>query len=328
MTFEPGCNITIGKYTFTRCNEIVIEKSTALVQDTARIKMPATAVLPVKNKPFTTIEIAKTFKIGDQVTINLKYNGVYDKTEFTGYVKRIHPGLPLEIECEDAIWLLRRKNLKKSWQQVTLKNALQEIVSGTGIALAGDIPEMTLKPFGFKDIDGAFALQKISDEYGLKVYMRSDGTLWVGLAYTESTGQVNYAINGENSNVINASELKWRNKDDVQIKVKGVNIRKDNTRTEVEIGDENGALRTMFFYNVQSKAELEKLVRQELDKLKFDGYEGKIVTFLTPDALPGMAATLTDDMFDDRSGRYYVESVKTIYGIGGIRREIELGIKL
>jgi len=328
MTYTMGCRISIGKYTFLRCNEVVIEKSTALVQDTARIKLPLTAVLPVKNVPVTTIELAKTLKIGDKVNITLAYNEVYNKTEFVGYVKRINPGMPLEIECEDAIWLLRRKNIKKSWAQVTLKQVLEEIVSGTGIELSGNIPEMILKPYGLKDIDGAFALQKIADEYGLKVYLKPDGKLWAGLSYTENSGKVNYCINGEESNVITANELKWRSKDDVKIKVKGVNIRKDNTRTEVELGDENGSLRTLFFYNVQSKKELENLAKQELNKLKFDGYEGKITTFLIPEALPGMTANLTDEIFTDRSGSYYIESVKTTFGTSGARREVELGIKL
>lgn len=328
MTYTVGCRISIGKYTFLRCNEVVIEKSTALVQDTARIKLPLTAVLPVKNVPVTTIELAKTLKIGDKVNITLAYNEAYNKTEFVGYVKRINPGMPLEIECEDAIWLLRRKNIKKSWAQVTLRQVLEEIVSGTGIELSGDIPEMILKPYGLKDIDGAFALQKIADEYGLKVYLKPDGKLWAGLSYTENSGKVNYCINGEESNVITANELKWRSKDDVKIKVKGVNIRKDNTRTEVELGDENGSLRTLFFYNVQSKKELENLAKQELNKLKFDGYEGKITTFLIPEALPGMTANLTDEIFTDRSGSYYIESVKTTFGTSGARREVELGIKL
>jgi len=44
--------------------------------------------------------------------------------------------------------------------------------------------------------------------------------------------------------------------------------------------------------------------------------------------LPGMTAELTDSMIPERGGSYYVESVKTKYGTGGARREVELGIKL
>jgi phage protein D len=328
MTFETGVHIAIGNYTFSRCNEVVVDKSTAIVQDTARIKLPLTARVKTGNDPATTIETAKVFKVGDEVIIRLSYLGHYDAIQFKGFVKRIHPGQPLEIECEDAIWKLRQKNIKKSWKKTTLNEVLNEIVSGSGISIAGNIPSINLEPFGLQDVDGAFALQKLADEYGLRAYIKNDGSLWCGLAYSESEGTVKYNINGDNSNVVSANDLKWRDKDEVKIKVKAINIKGDNTRTEVEVGDEDGALRTLNFYNISSQDELTKLASQKLDELKFDGYEGKITTLLIPEALPGMTAELTDSLFPERGGSYYVESVKTKYGTSGARREVELGMKL
>ena len=328
MTYETGVHIKIGNYTFTRCNEVVIEKSTAIVQDTARIKLPLTAVVETKGQPATTIETAQVFKVGDKVEIRLIYKGYYDEVEFRGFVKRINPGQPLEIECEDAIYLLRQKNIKKSWESTTLQQVLAEIVSGTAINLAGNIPGITLKPFGINDVDGAYALQKLVDEFGLRAYINAEGQLWCGLAFTQSEGKVKYNINGDSTNVVKANDLKWRAKEDIKIKVKAINIRKDNTRTEVELGDEDGGLRTLNFYNISSQAELEKLAKQKLEELKFDGYEGKIETLLIPAAIPGMAAELSDGLFPARSGNYYVESVKTKFGTGGARREVEMGIKI
>lgn len=328
MTFETGVHITIGAYTFTRCHEVVIERSTAVVQDIARIKLTLTARIAENGKAGTTVETAKRFNPGDKVKIRLIYRNVYDKTEFTGYVKRINVGQPLEIVCEDAIYLLRRKNIKKSWQSVTLKQVVNEIVKDTGIPVAGNIPLITLSPFGLNDVDGAFALQKLADEFGLRAYIQPDGALYVGLAYTQQSGFVKYNINGKNSNVVSATDLKWRNRDDVKIKIKAISIHNNNTRTEVEIGDEGGAIRTLNFYNIKSQAELTKIAKQKLDELKFDGYEGKITTLLIPQCEPGYKAQLTDSLFDERSGTYYVESVKTTYGTSGTRREVELGIKM
>ena len=328
MTFETGVNIRIGKYSFDRCNEVVIERSAAIIQDTARIKIPLSARVKTEGDLMTSVETANIFCTGDHVEIRLKYNGYYEGIEFTGYVKRINPGQPLEIECEDAVWKLRRKNLKKSWESVTLEGVLQEIVRGTGITLAANIPTITLKPFGLNDVDGAFALQKLADEYGLRIYLKNSGKLWCGLAFTENEGTVKYNINGDNCNVVEANDLKWHSKDDMKIKVKAINIKKDNSRTEVEVGDSDGALRTLNFYNISNQAELEKLAKQKLDEMKFDGYEGKITTMLLPWASPGMTAQLTDSMFAERGGSYYVESVKTTYGTGGARREVELGIKV
>ena len=327
MVFETGVHITIGKYNFRRCHSVKIERSAAIVQDTAEIKLPLTSVLQTEGELIST-ETARLFKPGDKVSIKLQYKNVYDAIEFRGYVKKIHPTQPLTVECEDGIYLLRQKNIKKSWEKTDLKNVLNEIVAGTGLVVAGNIPDINLEPFGLKNIDGAFALQKLVDEYGLRAYIKDSGELYCGLAFTENEGIVKYNINGETSNVSNANDLKWRSKDDIKIKVKAINIKKDNTKTEVEIGDKDGALRTLHFYNVKSAKELEKLAKQKLDELKFDGYEGKIKTKLIPGVLPGMDAKIYDSIFPARNGTYYVESVTTTFGQGGANREVELGIKI
>ncbi len=325
--FILACNITIGDYTFTRCASVEIERSSDEIAKLATITMPITGVLQSENET-TTIEIAKTIKTGMPVSITLAYQDYIENVEFTGYVKRINYKIPLEIECEDAIYLIRKKNINKSWQSTTLKAVLTEILNGTGIELAQEPPEVTLKPYSIKNANGAFALQKIKDDFGLTVYINSEDKLYVGLAYTDNTGTVKYVLNGDDSNVINADDLKYHSKDDVRLKVKAELIHGDNTRTTVEVGDEDGALRDFKFYNINSRAELIQLAKQELDKIKFDGYEGKIITFLAPYALPGMKAVLSDNRFPDREGAYYIDSVKTLFGSGGAHREIELGIKL
>jgi hypothetical protein len=330
MTYEVTQRITIGTFAFTRSNYVEVKKSADVLSDTAVIRVPISAVLINKGQT-TMVETAKAIKVGDAVTIELGYlnpkeSGNY--TEFNGYVKQINPGIPLEIVCEDKIWLLRRKRITKSWKATTLKEVLQEIVSGTGIELADGVPIVNLAPFYLKDTSGNFALQKIKDEYGLTVYIDNAGKLYAGLAYADNNGTVKYTINGNNTNVVDADGLKWRNKDDVRIKVKAVAINGNNTRTEVEFGDEEGSLKTLHFYNVATKAELERIAKAELDKMKFDGYEGKIQTLLLPYAEPGMKATVKDAFFDDRSGTYYIQSVTTTADVGGYNREVELGIKL
>ncbi|NJM16142.1 MAG: hypothetical protein HC896_12870, partial [Bacteroidales bacterium] len=123
-------------------------------------------------------------------------------------------------------------------------------------------------------------------------------------------------------------DLKYRNKDDIQLKVKAIGISGNNTRTEVEAGDADGELRTLFFYNIQSKAELEQRAMAELQKIKFDGYQGSLSTFHVPFVTPGNTVEIKDPMFADRSGKYHVDSVKTTWGVSGARRKVEIGIKV
>lgn len=327
MHYLPEISVIINSVHFYRVNEVTIDKSTEILEDSATIKIPATARLTYKGNSYKGAS-AKVFSVGDFVEIKIGYKGVFEKIEFRGFVKRIHPTQPLEIECEDWTWELRRKNVKKSWKTVTLKEVVSEIVSGTGIELSAQVPDITFTPFYIDDSDAAFALQKIRDEYGLSVHFQEDGKLYAGLAYVQNTGTVKYALNGEHVNVIDADSLKWRTKDDVKMKIKAVSINKDNSRTEVEFGDKDGAIKTINLYNVKNKAELEQLAKKELDRIKFDGYEGSLKTLLIPEAVPGMTAEITDVDFPERSGNYYVESVKTIFSTAGVRRDVKLGIQL
>ena len=84
----------------------------------------------------------------------------------------------------------------------------------------------------------------------------------------------------------------------------------------------------MYFYDVKDQAELAALAQAELKRHSYDGYSGKIQTFLVPFAAPGMLAELEDEVYAYRNGRYYIESVETTFGTPGARRSIEIGIKV
>jgi len=322
------CNIQIGKYVFDRANSIEIERSTELLTDTCKLTVPLTALLVDVNEQ-ATVEVAKTIKVGDAVLIDVYYDGYQAHAiPFNGYVKQINYKMPLEIECEDATYLLRAKTIKKSWQSTTLNEVLTEIISGTRLRLTGNVPVINLSPFYLKDVNGMFALQKLKDEYGLTIYVTKGNQLYCGLAYAENTGEVNYVLNGDDSNVANADDLTYHSAEDMKLKVKAIAVSGNNTRTEVEVGDDDGAVRTLYFYNVPDMSTLTKMANQEIIRLKFDGYEGKLTTMLIPYVVPGMKANITDERFSERSGSYFVESVKTTWGMGGARNEVEVSIKL
>ena len=123
MTVAVFQKVTIGEYAFTRSNSIVITKSADALSDTASIKVPISSVI-VNEGQKTVVETAKAIKVGDKVKIEFGYKKndttKWAYTEFEGYVKQINPGIPLEIVCEDAIWLLRRNKITKSWKTTTL----------------------------------------------------------------------------------------------------------------------------------------------------------------------------------------------------------------
>ncbi len=282
--FILGCHITIGNYSFTRCASVEIEKSIDTIAQTAKIVIPLTAVLE-SNGIKTTVETAKAIAVGMPVSITLRYENYIENTEFTGYVKRINYKTPLEIECIDSTYLLQKININKSWTKpVTLATLIEEIVkdtseviingnkSGVTIGLVGTMPTITYDNYSIKNASAAFALQKLKDELGLYVQFLDNNKLLVSLSYLTNPGEVKYTLNGDGCNVINADDLKYHNKEDVRLKVKAVYIKGNNSRTEIEVGDEDGSLITHFFYNIASGQSLEEVATKYLETLKFDGY--------------------------------------------------------
>lgn len=246
------------------------------------------------------------------------------KEEFRGFVRKIRPKIPLEIECEDEVYILKRKNLKKSFRSTTLRKILEFILSGTGISMVENIPEIEFSHFYFKNVTAASALQKIKDTYGLTMYFKEWKILFVGLANENDDTKVKYAFG---KNVI-SNNLEWINEDDVRLKVKAVNVQKDNKKLTVEVGDADGETRTLFFYNLKNKAALKAKATEEMQKIKYSGYKGNMKTFLVPYVEVGNVAEIIDEDFPERSGKYLVVKVETKFDEAGAKRKIDLGIKV
>lgn len=319
--------IEIGSNTFYQVHGVTITKSVDLLSDTAEIKLPMTALFGNKEVGFERKQLEQEIKAGDPVKITLAYKDVIETVEFEGYVRWLKPNAPtITIECEDAVYLIRRKeSINKNFGKTSLQEVLEHIVSGTGVALAGDIPQVNFDKFLLKNVNGAEALEKIKDEYGLFIFMDDAGKLFAGLRQVKNIGDTQ--IYNLYKNVV-SHDLRFRRSDDVRIALKVVGILKDNTKIEVIVGDTTGEKRTIYRYNVSDKALLKQLGEAELSELKYDGYEGTITSFLEPYITRGFNAEIRDKNYPLRTGSYFVPKVTTTFGTGGARRKIELGTKV
>lgn len=113
--FVLTSEIKIGQFTFRSISEVEIIKSIEELSDTATIKMPSKFIVR-QNGEEKLVENA--LKVGDKVSIKLGYEEKYEGVEFTGFVVAIGSKIPLEIKCEDAMWLLR-----SGWQPATQQYA-------------------------------------------------------------------------------------------------------------------------------------------------------------------------------------------------------------
>lgn len=319
--FVLCCEIKIGSVAFKSVHDVQIKRSIYNLAAIAVIKVPVTAVLKRAGEPPTYIETAEAVKVGDPVEIRLGYDGQMN-TEFVGYVKRLNYKIPLEIECEDEYYLTRSINCVFSKKETTLKQCLSTILPGIKLGVCADL---TLKNFIVNNKPGSWVLGILKKEYGLTVFFDLNGNLYAGKAHDVQGETVKYLLR---YNVIKDDDLKFQLASDVKMKVKAICYYKDGTKIEGELGEDGGENKTLYYYDVKDAKELKALAQEELKRYSFDGYRGKIETFLFPYALPGMVAQLEDEVYQERSGNYYIESVDVSFGMSGARRNVEIGIKV
>lgn len=320
--FVLEAEITIGEFRFKTIHDVEITKSVDELADTAVIKLPTKFIVRQSGEEKFTEEAIKP---GDPVKIILGYDGKYSGLEFEGYVKKISPKIPLEIHCEDAIWLLRRKNISKSWKKTDLQEVLKEVVSGTGLKLAKNLPQIELEKWIIRNANGTQVLQKLKEEFGLSIFINDDNELYCGLKAGTNIGEVvKYDLN---YNLVE-NNLEFKTQDERKIKVRYIYQAPDNKKTTVEVGDPDGELRTYHTSVVSSKAKLQEMGEAELEKLKYDGYEGNITSFLIPYATRGMKAVFINEEHQNREGSYFISKVVVKYGTGGARREVYPTMKL
>ncbi len=320
--FALESKVEIGNYVFNSVVDVVINKNLEELSNTAVIKMPN--AFKVKQSGVLTF-VENAIKAGDAVMINLSYKNVYDGLEFKGFVTKIKPTVPVEIVCEDEMYLLKRKKINKSWSsQVELKEILEEIVKGTGIKLSDKNMHIKFDKYIIKNATGAKVLEELKRKLAVKVFIDHTGSLYCGLGFVDKSQKVKYDLN---FNLVD-NKLEYRTEDDKLIKVRYTYIGKDNKQTQVEIGDDDGELRSFNTSVVSDADKLKDMAKAELEKLKYSGYAGSITSFLIPFATPGMVAKITDIENEQREGNYFIKKVIVSFGTRGARRQVFLGLKL
>lgn len=327
--FALSYNISIGGRKFSGVYEVEIKRSITSLVATAKIKVPSTAVLKKSDGTRLNVLTAQEVKRGDKVEVELGYNGKLYK-EFSGYVSRVNLTQPLVVECEDGGFKLREKSIAKKYKNSTLNAVLTDILAGTKIkfstgGLSVGIEKLILATETGGSVPLIDALQHVLDRYGLVGYFDTDQSLFVGLRQGNKSGTAKLKIGW---NTIKDDELKYHNKDEQKVKITAVYVNKLGKRTEVKVGDKEGATRTVFLTDVSDETQLKKLATNELEKYKFDGYAGKITAFIQPFAAPGYVIELKDPQYSVRNGNYYCEGVEVTFGTDGARRKIELGAKV
>lgn len=319
--FALCCDIKIGTARFSSVNSVTVKRSLHSLSATAIIKVPITAVVKQNGQPPAYSEIRQLIQVNQEVTIKLGYDGKLN-TEFTGWVKQINYKMPLEIECEDEYYSLRSIDCKFDKEKSTLEDFLKALLPSIKLA---EFPKLNLGNFIINHQSGSLVLANLKKEYGLTVYFDIEKTLHVEKLFAKPGEKAKYRLR---YNVIKDDELRYLLAKDTTLNVKAICYKGDGTMIEGQVGDKGGEQKTLYYYDVGSTDELKTLAQEEYKKFCYDGYRGKIETFLLPYCLPGMVANIDDPKYSDRNGDFHVVSTEVTFGRSGARRKIEIGAKV
>lgn len=318
--------ITIGEdldepIIFDFVNEIEIEESPDNLTDTAKVTIPQN--VSKDGKPLA-IGNTSLFKRGMKIKIECGYDDVL-KVLFRGYISRVHLSLPVVLDCEDEMYILKKNTLaNKSYSSVSLKTLLAYIMPST--------VDYTTDGFTFENLGKvrisnnattAQVLEMLRKNYQINSFFR-DGRLFIGVKYHEVLSSLKTF--GFNENIIDDKSLEWTDTNDVKVKVKGTSIQSDNTKVEYTYPstDAEGEQATYSCPNL-SLTDLKAAVKRMYDSFHYTGYKGSFLTFGEPVVKHGDKIQFTDEKIPEReAGKYIVRSVKRTFGQGGYRQTIEL----
>jgi len=335
----PKCHITITQNTTGRSQviefdylvDVDIDQNIETLTDTCTIKLPRK--LTWGGTPIAvgddTVNGKALFKRGDKITIQLGYDNII-KTRFIGYIKSIKSGVPVTLLCEDSMFLLKGKPVTKKFLATTLKDILLYILPVDIEYVAAD---MTIGDLQITNATPAKILEDLKSQ-GIFSYFRNitengitRSVLYSGLAYwveKRKSATFKFGTNEavKNFGLIIKDDLEYVLAEDVSLKVKATSIAADNSRINVEVGDDDGEVRTVFKYKV-SQADLTKFANSELERFKYTGYRGSFTTFGEPAVEKGDIAVIEGGKYNP-DGSYLIRQVKVSSGLSGYQQTIYL----
>ncbi len=288
-------------YFFDIINKITVKKSFEDLTKTAEVILP-------RNLKYKNLNIYQgpnpVVLRGDKITIQAGYFPNLT-TIFKGYISRVSDSIPIELKCEDQMWILKQiASPNLSYKDVSLDQLLSDMFKNLDYNV------------DYEAIGARLGMVRINSASISKVL---NDVLKVGLPYYAPKRNETFLFEKH----IIENDLQYLRSEDVKIKIKGVLI-KDNSKEEIFVGSEDGDLRTVFQYGGTIE-ELRRLCNTYLTNYNYTGYHGSLTTFLEPYIEPGDYATLASYQVPDRKGTYIVKSNEiTISPEEGGRQKIEL----
>jgi hypothetical protein len=322
--FNLTGHIKIEGFAPFKYSSVSWDKSVDNISWSAKIVLPAIAVLKRVGESYEQVETVSVIKEGKKVEIYAGYNGK-NPLQFSGFIRRRSFSSPLEIECEGYSYQLRKKKgYNKSYKSVTLKQLLSDLIEGTDIKLYDNIPDATLTNLYFKNATGLEVLEWVKNNSLMTIYFETD-KMYCNLKYLEPKKTINLNLGW---NTIKDNSLKFETEKDLAtVKIKIIKKNADGSHSTAVngIGEKVEEIRLEQFYSGDL---MQKIAADKRKELMSNGYEGTVTCFLKPYIEPGMAVKLINNRYPDLKGTYYVLAVSGESGPSGGRQKVTIGISL
>ena len=271
------------------------------------------------------------FMRGDRVILSSGYtyplkngNFVTETSEiFRGYISNVNSGIPVQIEVEDNMWLLKQTALpnKTFTSSDTLESAMSWMISYVNSTHGTSLTYRSLASTNF----GAFVvgnetasqlLDRIHKLYGFNSYFRSDELRCGSLIYVESDAQTQiFIMNGDSGNVCAENqELEYQRKDDIVLSAIAHNTVVVNTGKTTKDGQKKTKKeRLEVLVTILNGERIDKVIQKGEQKPSVT--EGERREFFFP------SATTTKELADlayDKLVQYYYDGLKGKFKVWGI----------
>jgi hypothetical protein len=301
-------------------SSVKIDCSVDNLADTAVITLPEAVMNQVLN-------LQDKIGRGSEIKIQLGYDYEQNiKTEFVGYVQDIvTEDSSLKIKCEDALFLFRVSVKDVELKPTTVPKIAQLLIAqiNPDYKLVCDY-DISYEKFVIHQATAYDVLKKLADETKANIYFDTEKKeLHIHPPYLEKGGEVTYSMQVN----VEKSSLEYKKAIDRKFEV---TVEKTNLKGKVEsftTGTTGGDKITLKVGSVAT-TDLKKIANAELLRRSADAYEGSIDGWLMPFVKPTYTATIKDDDYPDKNGKYYVVGVTTDFSESGGKRTIKLGVKL
>lgn len=305
-------------YQLNLVHAIEIEKSVEKLAATCVITLP----LYRFNSP---LFVHADIKYGAEVTVSLGYDDRLNE-EFRGYVTKIvYNNSSIVIECEDALFLYRKSLANEQLQDITLKELLTRVSHQIDPTYTIDCDyELTYDTFTLNNNTGYDFLKQIQNNLAANVWFdTTNKILHVHLLYVNKMGEVKYSAHRN----IESSSLEFVKGADKKVEVCIEATDANGETKQVKVGDSGGDQISLKIGKIKEK-DIERLATDIWKKKTADRLNGTFTSWLVPLVSPGYTAEVIDQEYPERTGPYYVASVKTSFSASGGVRTIEPGIKV